>query len=251
MYLCLLEICCRSSLAQKHRWRPFPHSAWPLSNHCVVWNINPVYSTSQTSFSSTRCVLSANDKNKIAWVLLSSSVSYTPVNCQISIPRASKPPAMPLVKTMCREFLMTMKCHWSPCLLSCWYQRPPVSKYVSEHPGGLPASDSTRYHHVWSTMVHWLLCCGALGTSLIIYPACVYLCWTRLCGGGGRERKADRILPACMWGARKSRGAAGFVWACVHVFVCVCVCLRDRSSSNTVMPTWVMVWLTETHTQNI
>lgn len=79
------------------------------------------------------------------------------------------------------------------------------------------ASDSTRYHHVQSTMVHWLLCCGALGTSLIIYPACVYLCWTRLCGGGGRERKADRILPACMWGARKSRGTAGFVFACVRV----------------------------------
>lgn len=76
-------------------------------------------------------------------------------------------------------------------------------------------------------MVHWLLRCGALGTSLIIYPACVYLCWTRLCGGGGRERKADRILPACMWGARKSRGTAGFVWACVHVYVRVCVCVWE------------------------
>lgn len=109
---------------------------------------------------------------------------------------------------------------------------------------GVTASDSTRCHQVWSTMLHWLLCCGALGTSLIIYPACVYLCWTRLCGGGGRERKADRILPGCMWGARKSRGTAGFVWACVRV----CVCLWDRSGSNTVMPTWVMVWLTQTQT---
>lgn len=98
---------------------------------------------------------------------------------------------------------------------------------------GVTASDSTRYHHVRSTMVHWLLCCGALGTALIIYPACVYLCWTRLCGGGGRERKADRILPDCMWEARKSRGTLGFVWLCVCVSsLCVCMWVRACMSER-------------------
>lgn len=92
---------------------------------------------------------------------------------------------------------------------------------------GVTASDSTRYHHVWSTMVHWLLCCGALGTPLIIYPACVYLCWTRLCGGGGREKKADRFLPACMWGAPQIQRDC---WLCVSmcepVFMRACVCMH-------------------------
>lgn len=78
------------------------------------------------------------------------------------------------------------------------------------------ALDSTRQHHVWSKIAHWLLGCGALGTSLIIYPACVYLCWTMLCGGKG---KADTFLPVCMWGACRSTGTAGFVLT----FVCVCV----------------------------
>lgn len=110
---------------------------------------------------------------------------------------------------------------------------------------GVTASDSTRYHHVQSTMVHWLHCCGALGTSLIIYPACVYLCWTRLCGGGGRERKADRILPACMWGAHKSRGTAGFVWACV------CASERQKWQRYSYANMSYGLTYTDTHTKHL
>lgn len=54
-----------------------------------------------------------------------------------------------------------------------------------------------------STMPLRLLGCGAPGTLLIIYLACVYLCWTRLSERGSQGGKADTILPARVHGARK------------------------------------------------
>lgn len=116
---------------------------------------------------------------------------------------------------------------------------------------GVTASDPTRYHRVRSTMVHWLLCCGALGTALIIYPACVYLCWTRLCGGGGRKGRQTEF---CQAACEKPTNPEGLLALCECVFVSVCVRVsvreseRHGSGSNTVMPTWVMVGLTQTHT---
>lgn len=97
-----------------------------------------------------------------------------------------------------------------------------MSKYVSEHPGeDCIGFYKARLHLEHNAALAVLL--QALGTSLIIYPACVYLCWTRLCGGGSRKGKADRILPACMCGARKSGGTAGFVETCISMSVCICV----------------------------
>lgn len=134
---------------------------------------------------------------------------------------------MPLVKTMSWSFFWQGNaigfCHSSHAGISAHLC---LSMYQSTL--GVTASDSTRYHHVWSTMVHWLLCCGALGTALIIYPACVYLCWTRLCGGGGRETKAGRILPGCMWEARGSRGTPGFVRTCLCVCARACAHVSER-----------------------
>lgn len=123
---------------------------------------------------------------------------------------------------------------WRQCAGSFFWQWNVIGVCCSSHAGisahlclsmyqntlGVTASDSTRYHHVRSTMVHWLLCCGALGTSLIIYPACVYLCWTRLCGGG---RQTESCQPACEEPANPEGllALSGRVFSCV--FVCVCV----------------------------
>lgn len=88
-----------------------------------------------------------------------------------------------------------------------------------------------------STMPLRLLGCGAPGTLLIIYLACVYLCWTRLSERGSRGGKADTILPARVRGARKSRGTAGIVEMCVYGRAH----LGDKGGNNAVMPTGVMV----------
>lgn len=97
---------------------------------------------------------------------------------------------------------------------------PPVSKYVLEHPG-VTASDSTRYQREGAQW-HKAALLWALGTPLIIYPACVYLCWSRLCGGGGWE-KGSRQNPA-----RRSVRSSQIQrdWLRLHV-VCVYVCVSE------------------------
>lgn len=84
-----------------------------------------------------------------------------------------------------------------------------------------------------------LLGCGAPDTPLIIYQACVYLCWTRLSEGGSREGKADAILPARVRAAQNPGGTAGFVET--RVLVYGRARLGDRGGNNAAMPTGVMV----------
>lgn len=100
--------------------------------------------------------------------------------------------------------------------------------------------DATAFR---STMALRLLCCGAPGTSLIIYLACVYLCWTRLSGGGSREGEADTILPAGVRGApkiRRDRRHCGDVRSCLRARAR----LRDRGGNDA---NGVTVWLTHQH----
>lgn len=68
-----------------------------------------------------------------------------------------------------------------------------------------------------STMPLWLLGCGAPGTLLIIYLACVYLCWTRLSGGGSQKEKQIQFCqPACVEPANPEGLPA--LWRCA--FLC-------------------------------
>lgn len=105
-----------------------------------------------------------------------------------------------------QEVFLAAECHLNLLLHSLWYQCPPVSQYVFEHPG----DGCVTFYKTWPrfrrTMALRLLSCRAPGTQLIIYLACVYLCWTRLSGGGSRERKADTILPASVRGAQNPEG---------------------------------------------
>lgn len=111
-----------------------------------------------------------------------------------------------MTEKQCQEVFLATKCHLNLLLHSLWYQCPPVSQYVFEHPG----DGCVTFYKTWPrfrrTMALRLLSCRAPGTQLIIYLACVYLCWTRLSGGGSRERKADTILPASVRGAQNPEG---------------------------------------------
>lgn len=81
----------------------------------------------------------------------------------------------------------------------------------------MAASHSTRRDR--STMALWLPGCGAPDTPLIIYLACVYLCWTRLSEGGSREGRADAILPApraCSPKLRRDRRLCGDAGSCLR-----------------------------------
>lgn len=76
----------------------------------------------------------------------------------------------------------------------------------------------------------WRSGCGAPDTPLIIYLACVYLCWTRLSEGGSREGKAGALLPARVRAAQNSGGTAGFVET--RVLVYGRARLGDRGGNN-------------------
>lgn len=87
----------------------------------------------------------------------------------------------------------------------------------------MAASHSTRRDR--STMAHWPLGCGAPDTPLIIYLACVYLCWTRLSEGGSREgenRRNPASPRACSPKLRRDRRLCGDA----------CSCLRTRTSGR-------------------
>lgn len=118
-----------------------------------------------------------------------------------------------------------------------------MSKYVSEHPGG----ECIGFYKVPPRSKHNCALAALLwgpGTSLIIYPACVYLCWTRLCGGGGRE-KEGRQNPASLH--VRSPQLQRDCWLCVTVCSRVRVYVWETEMAA-IQPTWVMVWHTQTHT---
>lgn len=141
------------------------------------------------------------------------------------------------------------RCFWPLNVIwTCCYTRSDISAHLCLSMclsiPGMAASHSTRRDR--STMALWLLGCGAPDTPLIIYLACVYLCWTRLSEGGSREGKADAILPARVRAAQNSGGTAGFVET--RVLVYGRARLGDSGGNNAAMPTGVMVCLAHKHT---
>lgn len=128
---------------------------------------------------------------------------------------------MPLVKTMCHEFHSTMKCHLSLLWLSCWYQRPPVSKYVSENPGG----DCIGFYKVPPSLEHngalaallqgpWYFSNNLPSMCLSVLDQVV---WRRRAGKEGRQNPARLHV--------RSPQIQRDCWLCVFVCVCVCVCV--------------------------
>lgn len=126
---------------------------------------------------------------------------------------------------------LEIKCHWN---LSChlhWYQRPPVSKYVSEHPG----EDCIGFYKVRPRSEHNAALAALLQGPWYFSNNLPSMClsmldqvvWRRQSGKEGRQNPASLHV----WSPQIRRDC------CLCVSVCVCVCSRDRSGNNIVMPT--------------
>lgn len=117
-----------------------------------------------------------------------------------------------------------MKCHWSLLQLPCWYQRPPVSKYVSEHPGG----DCIGFYKVPPRLEHngalAALLWGPWYFSNNLPSMCLSLLdqvvWRRWSGKEGRQNPASLHV--------RSPHIQRDCWLCVSMFMCVCVCVSQR-----------------------
>lgn len=130
------------------------------------------------------------------------------------------PLAVPLVKTMCREVFSLIKCHWSLWSRSCWYQRPPVSKYVSEHPGDdcigfYKVPPHSEYNAALAALLQgpWYLSNNLPSMCLSLLDQAV---WRRQSGKEGRQNPASLHV----WSPQIRRDCR----LCVSVCWCVCVC---------------------------
>lgn len=134
-----------------------------------------------------------------------------------------------------------MKCHLSLLEFRIWYHCPPVSKHASRNPEGgcvgfykaAPCleQNSALAARLWGP---WYFSNNLPSMCLSVLDHVVW-----------REGKG-RHIPASLHVRSLQIHRDG--WLCPHICVCVCVNWRDRSGSNTVMSTWVMVWLTHRNT---